>query len=351
MTNKNKILHYVFIALIGMVAMFGQITFVRLTSFLFHGNEITMCIVLGHWLFWTAIGGYFGGRLSRNFSAEQFLPFLTLFYGFSLLFFSNYYILIRNFIGVGNSEIIGLVKIFQITFILFIIPVTLNGMFFPVIIKWILEKYQSVSVNFLYALEVCGAAGGSLLFIILLFKLNTLQIMMIAISLLFIISTFLFIKSSQGKLLSFFIIILLITYNIVGSQYSYKYRWKPFNLVDITETPYQTLTTLEYNGQKTFYSNSEYLWTSEDYSSAEELVHFPILIHNQPETVLIVGFINQDIITELNRYSLIKNLIVLIEDKRAFEMLNLNDINNLNYKMKFVFGEPLSELRDIKEKC
>ncbi len=53
--------------LLGFAATIGQILVLRELLTVFSGTELAVAIVLAAWLFWTALGGLLGGKLSQYY--------------------------------------------------------------------------------------------------------------------------------------------------------------------------------------------------------------------------------------------------------------------------------------------
>ncbi|MFA7564015.1 MAG: hypothetical protein WCZ01_02020 [Candidatus Neomarinimicrobiota bacterium] len=123
-------------AVMGAVAMIAQVAYLRLTAQSFYGNELTMCIALGHWLIWTGLGSLVGARLVRRNSSEKWLATIVLSYGMVLIIFAGLLFLNRRIAGILAGTVVGLGTIFAWTFILFSLPAWLNGLFFPLIVNW-----------------------------------------------------------------------------------------------------------------------------------------------------------------------------------------------------------------------
>ena len=102
--------------------MFAQLVFMRLASTVFHGNELTYCIITGHWLLWTSLGSRWGSSLIKKKKVEKLLPVISLLYILALIIFAYIVYLIRPILNFSNSEILGFDKIFLIMGAVLAIP-------------------------------------------------------------------------------------------------------------------------------------------------------------------------------------------------------------------------------------
>jgi len=107
---------------VGMTASIGQLALIRLTAQSFNGNELTMCVAIGHWLLWTGIGSLAGSRVVEKKPAVNKLFGLVFIYVVLLLAAADLLILIRRLIGMNISEMLGLGRIFLWTGLLFMPP-------------------------------------------------------------------------------------------------------------------------------------------------------------------------------------------------------------------------------------
>ena len=80
---------------VGFTAIIGQLVFIRLTAQSFSGNELIMCVAIGHWLLWTGIGSLIGSRIAPNRSEEKKLFTLIVLYSVLLIIAANLLMLIR----------------------------------------------------------------------------------------------------------------------------------------------------------------------------------------------------------------------------------------------------------------
>ncbi|MCJ7812824.1 hypothetical protein MUP95_05840, partial [bacterium] len=65
--------------------------------------------------------------------------------------------------------------------------------------------------------------------------------------------------------------------------------WKGYNLVSTRNTIFGNLSVIQMENQISFFENGLYLFTSPDQLVAEESVHFALLEHPNPSTVLLIG--------------------------------------------------------------
>jgi spermidine synthase len=153
----------------------------------------------------------------------------------------------------------------------------------------------------IYVLEAIGSiAGGLLVSFFLIRLLNSFQIM--AVLSLLNISAALFLQraAEKRKVKSFLVFIFTISlaflvflwlFNGWGSfqQRSLKMQWKGYELLASRNSIYGNIVVTKRASQRSFFYNGLHLYTVPDPMIAEEAVHFALLEHPNPETVLLVG--------------------------------------------------------------
>lgn len=351
--NRSNIVSTSLITAVGFTAITGQLSLVRLTAQSFYGNELTMCIALGHWLMWTGIGSLLGSRLlkKRNFQPDIFR--LSIFYCISLLLSSVLLFFIRKISGIGLSEMVGLGRIFFWTILIFFIPSTLNGLFFPFLVHWTQQRTSSAAVHRVYIGEVLGSAIGGIVFILLIQAgLNTFYVLNISIGILMTICLVIFLES---RLKAFVVFILIGLFNIVFATILFpkfiSMKWFPYQVNSFSESPHLAITELEYGESRVIFGDSEPIWTYDVEENAEDLVHFAMLNHPQPASVLIIGIGNSDIYTQLKKYPTLKSITVIQTDEILQKIIDSSGDTALSYdNIQIIIADPMQSLKYCREK-
>ncbi len=354
MTKQNIHIPFFFIVIVGIASLISQVSFIRLNGQSFHGNEISMCFVLGHWLLWTGLGSYFSSKIVLGNFKRKYLFILSLTYCLALLIFSNLLLIIRPVLNINISEIQPLEKTFLITLILFSIPGFLNGMFFPFLVKWINIHTKQSAMHFVYITEIIGSILAALIFyLLILLKISTLSILQITILILVLTSIILFINSARKKFLSFLIsIIIFIIINQLLTPLLIKIKWQPFTTISQTESPYLAISKVNNYSEETIFGNNEPLWTFGNKKPAEEMVHFALLNHPNPKSVVIIGLATEDIFVEIDKYTCITNVVVIQTDEILQNALLNNNKNMGKYRFEILFinKDPFVYLNSINSK-
>lgn len=322
--NKQSLKYSSLVLTVGIMATIGQLIFVRLVAQSFYGNEITMCIAIGHWLLWTGIGSLAGSNYLRNVDKSPRLLPLMIFYSLFLVLCSYLLLLIRRIFGIELSEMIGLGRIFLWTGVLFMIPSFLNGLFFPFLVRWVTDRKSQFPVHHVYIGEVVGSAVGGILFILLIRSgSNTLISLHLTVGFFMIIAAMVILQKAVFKILVLtgVVIIEFVLFQFVTPEAVVK-KWYPYRLREYRESPHQAISEAFHGGGVTLFGNNEPIWSIGIEENAEELVHFGVLNHPGPQKALIIGVANADIYGQIQKYSTLKSVTVVQTDAVLQKMID-----------------------------
>jgi spermidine synthase len=340
-------------AMIGAVAMIAQVAYLRLTAQSFYGNELTMCIVLGHWLIWTGLGSLVGARLVRRNLSEKWLTAIVLSYGMVLIIFAGLLFLNRRIAGIPAGTVVGLGTIFAWTFILFSLPAWLNGLFFPLIVNWVRVKAELSPVHTVYAGEVIGSALGSLLFAgLILSGVSTIDCLLVIVWVMMVLAIGLFIYSERMRIFLIIgasLIVILASVGFRGPITNWK--WAPFKALLSRESPHLALTTVRYQDAISVYGDSQPLWTFGDREKAEEWTHFALLNHPDPRSVLVIGIGSIEICHEISRHPSVERITILQPDRVLHQMVTqFGAFDALDTNVQVIFADPALYLGKTDER-
>lgn len=346
--HNQYVMNLLFVGCIGAVAMIAQISYVRLSALSFYGNELTFCVVLGHWLLCAGIGSIVGSSLITRVPVRKTLLLISYIYAGILIVFLYALFLVRKLAGIHTSEVVGFGSIFIYTFILLAIPSFLNGLFFPFLIAHIKQQNEKYVVQPVYSAEVFGSAAGSLIFAGFIYLgLNTLVNLHLILAVFLVLVSLTLIVTGKWKFISATLSVILMVFLMIFCEKPLlDIKWRPFQVEKFTESPYLSLTTVNYQRVYTLYADSEPLWTFGEREKAEELVHFGLLGHSNPESILIIGIANSEVIREVVKHPSVKEVTVYQQDSFLQEQLNIfAPVDSLSFSVNYVIDDPVSALR------
>ena len=338
-----KILYLkVSLLIMGLSGIIAQIILLRELLISFLGNELTLGIILANWLILVAIGSFIIGK-----SVEKVKRKLEIFVLFQLSFsvalpFTIYFSRIfKNILLSTPGEGLGFGPIFYSS-LLILLPVTLPlGALFTYGCKLYSQYIRKdvSSIGKVYVLESIGAIIGGLLMTFLLIQyLNSFEIAFIISLTNTLISTFLlwpksgFSKAALQKALWILSILLsfIFAYSFLPQtsnsihQSSIHSQWKNLNVIHNENSIYGNITITKRGEQFTFFTNGIPSITTPvpDIASIEDFIHFSMLSHEKPESVLILsggagGMIHEVLkypVTQVNYVELDPLLLKLVQN-------------------------------------
>ena len=286
--------------LIGFAATVAQILVLRELLTVFSGSELAVAVVLSAWLFWTALGALLGGKISQcEFASQSLFGYLQNCSGLMLTATILFIRLSRLLFHVGAGELVTLGQMLAISFLTLAPFCLISGCLFSLACSLLasLIPHWTRSPGLVYFLEGLGAGIGGVIFTLLLIHhLNAIQIGA-AISLLLCISGFVLIRRSNGRpwiyypvfLTSFLVLLFIQRQNLNLEKISHQWQWSGFHLITSEETIFGHIAVVEKEKQISFFETGLWNFAVPDRLSAEEAVHFAMLQHPEPKSVLLIG--------------------------------------------------------------
>jgi spermidine synthase len=317
--------------LIGFAATVGQILVLRELLTVFSGSELAVAVVLAAWLFWTALGGLLGGKISQYRLATQSLfGYLQSCSGLALTATIFFIRIARLLFQVGAGELVTLVQMLAISF-LFLAPFcVLSGSLFSLACSLLasLIPHWTRSPGLVYFLEGLGAGIGGLLFTLLLIHhFNAIQIGA-AISLFLCISGFVLTLQSSRRpwlhypvfIISFLALLVVQQQNTNLDKISRQWQWSGFHLITSEETIFGHIAVVEKENQLSFFETGLWNFAVPDQLSAEEAVHYALLQHPEPKSVLLIGGGVSESLGQLLQHPSVRQVDYLELDPRLIEL-------------------------------
>jgi spermidine synthase len=286
--------------LIGFAATVGQILVLRELLTVFSGSELAVAVILAAWLFWTALGGLLGGKISQyRFATQSLFGHLQSCGGLILTATIFFIRIARLLFHVGAGELVTLGQMIAISFLTLAPFCLLSGSLFSLACSLLagLIPHWTRSPGLVYFLEGLGAGIGGLLFsLLLIHHFNAIQITA-AISLFLCISGFVLTLQSSRRpwlhypvfIISFLTLLAVQQQSTNLDRISRQWQWVGFHLVASEETIFGHIAVVEKENQLSFFETGLWNFAVPDRLSAEEAVHYAILQHPEPKSILLIG--------------------------------------------------------------
>jgi spermidine synthase len=308
--------------IMGLSGIVAQIILLRELLVSFFGNELTLGIILANWLILEAIGSFYIGKsVEKTERKIEIYVLLQLIFSLALPFAVYLSRVFKNFLLTTPGEGLGFSPIFYSSFLI-LIPVTLShGALFTFGCK-IYSQYareDASSIGKVYVLETIGSIiGGLLLTFLLIQYLNSFEIAFIISLANALISIFLlwpermpsFVCLRNGLwglsifLALLFAYLLFTPISHVIHVSSIQSQWKHMEVIHNENSIYGNINVTKRGEQITFFTDGVPSITTPvpDIASIEDFVHFPMLLHEEPQTVLILSGGAGGMIHEILKY-------------------------------------------------
>ncbi len=317
--------------LIGFAATIGQILVLRELLPVFSGSELAVAIVLAAWLFWTALGGLLGGKISRSYGLSQPLfGYLQSFSGVILAVTIFFIRMARSLFQIGAGELVTLGQMLSISFLTLAPFCLISGVLFSLACSLLAAQIPAWtrSPGLVYFLEGLGAGIGGLLFTLLLIHyFNAIQIASGIALLLCGSGLILILQASRGRwphLSTFGVIFLCLFFVQYQStkldKISREWQWPGFRLIASEETIFGHITVVAKENQLSFFESGLWNFTVPDQLSAEGAVHYALLQHPGPKSVLLIGGGVSESLGQLLQHPSVRNVEYVELDPRLIQL-------------------------------
>ena len=288
------------LVLIGLTAAIAQIVLMRELMVVFYGNEISLGLMLAGWLFWTAVGSAVAGRVAAPPErVRRFVAGLETLVGVALpvtvLAVRASKEALQSVAGESLSPgamLLGSVATLSV-FCVF------SGALFAAGSRLYAQQAAASTAEAsatVYLLEALGsAAGGILAGLALVRYASALQIAAGLGLLNLIAAAELAVPSRPARraamsALAAVSLLLVLPFGFPRLEtISLERFWRGFRLVATRNSAYGNLAVVETEGSRSLYENGLVLFTVPDPAGAEEAVHYALLQHPAPRSLLMIG--------------------------------------------------------------
>jgi spermidine synthase len=290
----------VILSLIGFTAIVAQIVLMRELMVVFYGNEISLGLMLASWLLWTAIGSSFFGRLSRRLGRPRTLMaclqvLISLAFPITILAVRASRSMFQPIAG----EILGPGPMFLTSLATLSAFCVLSGWSFTAGSRLYADETGtsiSTGTGSVYLLEAAGSGLGGLLASLLFVPyLTVFEIASVVALLNLLAAASLVIRAASARraaMAALAAVFALAVFPLASPRLeaiSLARLWRGFHLVVTRNSVYGNLAVVETEGSRSLYENGLVVFTVPDPEAAEEAVHFALLEHPSPRSLLLIG--------------------------------------------------------------
>ena len=294
--------------IMGLSGIIAQVLLLRELLVSFYGNELTLGIIFANWLLLEAMGSFFVGRtVDRTDKKMEIFVLLQLVFSLALpmaIYLSRTF---KNILIATPGETVGFAFIFASSFLI-LLPVAIpHGALFTYGSK-LYAQYadeDASSIGKVYILETLGTILGGLSITYLLIQyFNSFEIALMVSLLNTLVSVFLLWPDRRPLLftsrtvfygLSVLLTLLYTLMFMTGTEQihwsSIRSQWKEMKVLHYENSAYGNIAVTQREEQFTFFTNGIPALSTPvpDMAFIEDFVHFPMLSHDRPESVLILS--------------------------------------------------------------
>jgi len=288
----------VILSLIGLTAVIAQVVLMRELLVVFYGNELALGVMLANWLLWTALGASLLGRWAMRVSnPRKLIAGLETLLAFALPITLLAARASKGFCQSVSGEILGPVPMFLTSFATLSVFCVISGGLFAAGSRLYADMAgatTAAATGAVYLLEAAGSGVGGVVAGLALVRLeNPFEItallgllnLLAAWALLAPITTW-----RRAMAASFGVMAALVLIGGYKLQpLSLAWLWRGFHLVAGQNSVYGSLAVVETGASRSLFENGLIVMTVPDPAAAEEAVHFALLEHPDPRTLLLIG--------------------------------------------------------------
>ncbi len=282
---------------VGFTAVIAQVVLMRELVVVCSGNEISLGLMLASWLLWTAIGSGLLARVPLPLTLPSAVAMLqvaaSIVFPFTIVLARS----ARRPFHVMPGELLSPAAMFVICFVVLAAFCMMSGWLFAVVSQLYAGEYGSSTASAtgsVYLLEALGSCVGGLLASILLLRYCIpLQIAFIVVIVNVSCAIWMTVRDHIRRLIievAVFVPFIALMLSAPQLDLSSQARlWPGFHLASSIDSVYGHLDVVESLPARSMYENGLAAFHAVDLESAEDAVHFGLLQHPDPHTLLLIG--------------------------------------------------------------
>jgi len=286
------------IVVLGFSSLVGQAVLMRELMILFTGNELTIGIMLAIWLLWTAVGSGAFTKLLRTAQYPWRILVVSQISIALLLPISGSVIrLSKILLSLPQGEMTNPLFIILIPLVALAPVCILFGFIYPLGCKlFSLSQLQVGEIpGRVFLWESIGSGVAGFVASIFFFRYLSNFEILILLSFLNLTVAVLLVQPFKKKAARFLVPLLLI---IAASLTVFTTRldvllssqqWRPFEFLEAKTTIYGDIAVTKLGNSISFYENGMLVFSYPDEQHSEESVHYALLEHPAPKSVLLIG--------------------------------------------------------------
>jgi spermidine synthase len=268
-------------ALIGFTAVVAQVVLLREFIVVFYGNELSLGLILASWLLWTAAGSGLGGRLAarrkRPRTAVAALE-ATLAIAFPLTIWAVR--ATRDVYGALPGEALGPGAMIAGSLAALSVFCFASGALFATVAR----MYSPAAV---YLFEAAGSAVGGLVAAFALIPYLSPFWIAVAVAVLNLAAAAWLSPRFRVAAAALGVAFVILAPRL--EALSLRSLWRGLDVLATRNSPYGNIAVVAMGGSRGLYENGLPVANTTDQAAPEEAVHFALLEHPAPRSLLLIG--------------------------------------------------------------
>ncbi len=286
------------LSLMGFTAVIAQVVLMRELLVVFYGNELALGVMLANWLLWTALGASLLGRWALGSShPRKLVAGLQALLAFALPLTLLAVRASKAFCQSVPGEILGPAPMFLTSCATLSVFCVISGGLFAAgsrLFADVAGASIATATGAVYLLEAAGSGVGGLVAGLALVRLANpfaITALLGVLNLLAAWALLVPITAWRRALAASFGVMatLVVMGNYLLQPLSLARLWSGFNLVASKNSVYGSLAVVGTGASRSLFENGLIVMTVPDPSAAEEAVHFALLEHPNPHSLLLIG--------------------------------------------------------------
>jgi spermidine synthase len=290
----------VILSLIGFTAVVAQIVLMRELIVVFYGNEISLGLMLANWLLWTAVGSSLLGRIAGRFQEPRKL--VGALQAAVAVVFPLTIVAVRasrSAFQTTPGELLGPWPMFLTSLVTLSLFCVVSGFLFAAGSRLYAQETGSkiaAGTASVYLLEAAGSGLGGILASLLLIRyLAAVEIAALVGLLNLLAAAGLLVRRAAYRgalvaaLLASFALVVFPVASPRLEKASLASLWRGYGLIAARNSVYGNLVVTQSEGSRSLYENGLVVFTVPNPEAAEEAVHFALLQHAMPKSLLLIG--------------------------------------------------------------
>ncbi|MFH1282695.1 MAG: hypothetical protein ABII27_03420 [bacterium] len=297
----------------GFFSILSQIILLKELAVLFAGQELFFGFSLASWLLWTGIGNYSFSYLKRSKYSAAFdnnIFFSTLLILTGLLSILSLILIRLSKLLIPAGQLPGLTDIFLFSLLTPSLSCVAIGFLFNYISTTFFDNDKKTWVYIPYILETSGAICAGLIYTFYIAgRFENFEVM-VMISFIMLLLAWLHHRPAMRSSYKFPWVFYLFVFIFIGFSFKAKdiskitkeINWKGYNVLLSKESKYNDTLLIKRAGAYSIVSNGVITTTFPDIQSFEEKVHWPMLAHSDPKSILVSGQLIFGLTSEILKY-------------------------------------------------